>query len=121
MTKYVGRNNCDKESERTQIHFLSDVLIAVASLDLKVPIVFRGGENLFACGGSLFFLTDQLQNKLKTYCRTPRDPQRNSISDNLNSPLTETISLGFFSHFYSANLTLDNSNLSLTGTKFRLP
>ena len=24
-------------------------------------IVFRGGENLFACGGSLFFLTDQLR------------------------------------------------------------
>ena len=61
MTKYVGRNNCDKESERTQFHFLSDVLIAVASLYLKVPFVFRGGENLFACGGSLFFLTDQLQ------------------------------------------------------------
>ena len=46
------------KNERTQFHFLSDVLIAVASLDLKVPIVFRGGENLFACGGSLFFLTD---------------------------------------------------------------
>ena len=27
------------KTERTQIHFLSDVLIAVASLDLKVPIV----------------------------------------------------------------------------------
>ena len=26
------------ETERTQIHFLSDVLVAVASLDLKVPI-----------------------------------------------------------------------------------
>ena len=25
------------KTERTQIHFLSDVLIAVASLDLKVP------------------------------------------------------------------------------------
>ena len=49
------------KNERTQFHFLSDVLIAVASLDLKVPIVFRGGENLFACGGSLFFLSDQLQ------------------------------------------------------------
>ena len=24
-------------TERTQIHFLSDVLVAVASLDLKVP------------------------------------------------------------------------------------
>ena len=27
------------KNERTQIHFLSDVLIAVASLDLKVPIL----------------------------------------------------------------------------------
>ena len=26
-----------KKTERTQIHFLSDVLVAVASLDLKVP------------------------------------------------------------------------------------
>ena len=25
------------KTERTQIHFLSDVLLAVASLDLKVP------------------------------------------------------------------------------------
>ena len=56
----MGRNTAI-ENERTQIHFLSDVLIAVASLDLKVPIVFMGGENLFACGGSLFLLTDQLK------------------------------------------------------------
>ena len=27
------------KTERTQIHFLSDVLIAVASLDLKVPSI----------------------------------------------------------------------------------
>ena len=27
------------KTERTQIHFLSDVLITVASLDLKVPIL----------------------------------------------------------------------------------
>ena len=26
-----------KKTERTQIHFLSDVLVAVASLDLEVP------------------------------------------------------------------------------------
>ena len=32
MTKEVGRNNRYKD-------FLSDVLVAVASLDLKVPIV----------------------------------------------------------------------------------
>ena len=25
------------KTERTQVHFLSDVLVAVASLDLKVP------------------------------------------------------------------------------------
>ena len=29
------------KTERTQIHFLSDVLIAVASLDLKVPIILN--------------------------------------------------------------------------------
>ena len=28
------------KTERTQIHFLSDVLVAVASLDLKVPISY---------------------------------------------------------------------------------
>ena len=28
------------KTERTQIHFLSDVLVAVASLDLKVPNEF---------------------------------------------------------------------------------
>ena len=27
------------KTERTQIHFLSDILVAVASLDLKVPIL----------------------------------------------------------------------------------
>ena len=30
------------KTERTQIHFLSDALVAVASLDLKVPIVGAG-------------------------------------------------------------------------------
>ena len=30
------------KTERTQIHFLSDVLINVASLDLKVPISILG-------------------------------------------------------------------------------
>ena len=34
----MGRNNRYK-TERTHIHFLSDVLVAVASLDLKVPNV----------------------------------------------------------------------------------
>ena len=29
------------KTERTQIHFLSDVLVAVASLDLKVPITYQ--------------------------------------------------------------------------------
>ena len=27
------------KTEKTQIHFLSDVLVVVASLDLKVPII----------------------------------------------------------------------------------
>ena len=30
------------KTERTQIHFLSDVLVAVASLDLKVPSINGG-------------------------------------------------------------------------------
>ena len=33
----MGRNNRD-QTERMQIYFLSDVLVAVASLNLKVPI-----------------------------------------------------------------------------------
>ena len=65
-----------------------------------------------------YFFNWSIANKLKKYCRTPRDPRCNSNSDNLSSPLIETISLGFFSHFYSANSILDNSNFSLTRTKF---
>ena len=34
------------KTERTQIHFLSDVLIAVVSLDLKVPIVLEDVSSL---------------------------------------------------------------------------
>ena len=60
-----------------------------------------------------YFLTDQLQINSKKHLRTARDPQCN-----LNSLLTGTISLGFFGHF-SAHLPLDNSNFSLTRTKFR--
>ena len=33
----MGRNNRLIKTERTQIHFLSDVLVVVASLDLQVP------------------------------------------------------------------------------------
>ena len=33
------------KTERTQIHFLSDVLVAVASLDLKVPNA-KGSETV---------------------------------------------------------------------------
>ena len=36
LTKLVGRNNRYKDL-KIQIHFLSDVLVAVAPLDLKVP------------------------------------------------------------------------------------
>ena len=32
------------KTERTQIHFLSDVLVAVVSLDLKVPSVNPAGK-----------------------------------------------------------------------------
>ena len=41
----MGRNIAI-ENERTQIHFLSDVLIAVASLDLKVPNICDIGAAL---------------------------------------------------------------------------
>ena len=34
------------KTERTQIHFLSDVLVAVASLDLKVPILLHQHSKL---------------------------------------------------------------------------
>ena len=33
------------KTERTQIHFLSDVLVAVASLDLKVPNMNEKTQN----------------------------------------------------------------------------
>ena len=39
MTKWVGMTAI--KTELTQIHFLSDVLVAVASLDLKVPKIER--------------------------------------------------------------------------------
>ena len=35
------------KTEKTQIHFLSDVLLAVAPLDLKVPIRQVGRQVLF--------------------------------------------------------------------------
>ena len=39
------------KTERTQIHFLSDVLVEIASLDLKVPdsIVTKSGNNSMYC------------------------------------------------------------------------
>ena len=46
------------KTERTQIYFLSDVLVAVASLDLKVPISFvrarmcyKAGQPSYLSGG----------------------------------------------------------------------
>ena len=33
------------KTERTQIHFLSDVFVAVASLDLKLPVVSSSLKN----------------------------------------------------------------------------
>ena len=38
LTKYVRVRIIAVKTERMQIHFLSDVLVADASLDLKVPI-----------------------------------------------------------------------------------
>ena len=43
------------KTERTQIHFLSDVLVAVASLDLKVPIVLYA-STIFIFSLNLLFL-----------------------------------------------------------------
>ena len=39
----MGRNNRD-QTERMQIYFLSDVLVVVASLNLKVPIKGNNAE-----------------------------------------------------------------------------
>ena len=49
------------KTERTQIHFLSDVLVAVASLDLKVPNVrpdriLDRSNSRFACHFDRSFL-----------------------------------------------------------------
>ena len=49
QSKYVGIIAI--KTGRTQIHFLSDFLIAVASLDLKVPITTHCGHNKFAKAG----------------------------------------------------------------------
>ena len=35
------------KTKRTQIHFLSDVLVAVASVDLKVPIILTPIQTLY--------------------------------------------------------------------------
>ena len=40
----MGRSDRAIKTERTQIHFLSDVLVAVALLDLKVPILCLKNE-----------------------------------------------------------------------------
>ena len=47
------------KTERTQIHFLSDVLVAVASLDLKVPIIYQG-ERLVTPPSPIFYKRDAL-------------------------------------------------------------
>ena len=44
LANQVGRSNRAIKIERTQIHFFSDVLVAVASLDLKVPILCLKNE-----------------------------------------------------------------------------
>ena len=52
------------KTERTQIHFLSDVLVAVASLDLKVPIatskvaVMKTGKKGCFCGPKVLIRDD---------------------------------------------------------------
>ena len=40
------------KTEKTQIHFLSDVLVAVASLDLKVPSLMRDATNFTSSSSS---------------------------------------------------------------------
>ena len=73
-------------------------------------IVFRGGENLSACGGTLFFLTDQLQINSKKYCRIP------SVT---RTRITWTHRWNHFHWIFSVTFirlsisTLDNSNFSL--------
>ena len=41
LANYVGRSNRAIKTDRTQIHILNDVLVAVALLDLKVPILSK--------------------------------------------------------------------------------
>ena len=48
------------KTERTQIHFLSDVLVAVASLDLKVPIFLTPIQTLY------FYIPVRGQFQLRT-------------------------------------------------------
>ena len=53
------------KTERTQIHFLSDVLVAVASLDLKVPYVLWGDNDVSLDWWYNIIIYDELSRKKK--------------------------------------------------------
>ena len=53
------------KTERTQIHFLSDVLVAVASLDLKVPYVLWGDNDVSLDWWYNIIIYDELPRKKK--------------------------------------------------------
>ena len=55
------------KTERTQIHFLSDVLVAVASLDLKVPNEGNWWRIYFVWLNKLAFLMEGKHNLLSTF------------------------------------------------------
>ena len=71
LTKLMGRNN----REGRQIHFLSDVLVAVASLDLRACL--RGGRvpqvgEVTRLGG--------VRKKPSISCNTTTPPSRGALS-----------------------------------------
>ena len=53
------------KSERTQIHFLRDVLVAVASLDVKVPYVLWGDNDVSLDWWYNIIIYDELPRKKK--------------------------------------------------------
>ena len=53
------------KTERTQIHFLSDVLVAVASLDVKVPYVLWGDNDVSLDWWYNIIIYDELPRKKK--------------------------------------------------------
>ena len=73
LTKWVGI--IPIKTERTQIHFLRDVLVAVASLDLKVPngslitasVTSRHTSVIFKMAGKFLFRYDKTLQRMSIF------------------------------------------------------